>query len=205
VGTAPSEARGQLVDAALGHASRGWPVLPAWWLDADGCARGTPDCAAPAKHPIGPLVRHGVLDAAIAAQTIVRWWRRFPGANVGIATGPASGIVVLDVDARHDGARHLEQLERCYLPLPRTVKVVTGGGRGHLYFAHRDGAVPTAAGGSAASTAPAATAQSSGTGSERKRRTASAQPLTTASGRRRATLRAMPARSSTSTTSATSL
>jgi hypothetical protein len=65
-------------------------VLPVWWPAADGCACAKPDCAAPAKHPIGPLVRHGVLDAAIASETIVRWWHRFPDANVGIATCAAT-------------------------------------------------------------------------------------------------------------------
>ena len=31
------------------------------------------------------------------------WFKRWPEANIGIVTGPVSGLVVLDIDVRHGG------------------------------------------------------------------------------------------------------
>jgi len=145
---------GAWMRAALGYAERGWPVLPVWWpefVDGRGdeagrCACGDAECGSAGKHPLGLVARHGVLDATTEIEQIERWWGRFPLANVGVATGDRSGVVVIDIDARHDGASRLAAVERRYLPLPRTVEAETGGGGRHLYFAHRDGEVPSAVG-----------------------------------------------------------
>jgi hypothetical protein len=90
-------------------------------------------------------VRHGVLDATTEAARIARWWSTYASANIGVATGRVSRLVVVDVDPRHDGPRHLAQLERRYLDMPRTAEVVSGGGGRHLYFEHRDDALPSGA------------------------------------------------------------
>jgi hypothetical protein len=65
--------------AALVYAARGWPVLP---VEPGGKT---------------PLTRHGVKDATTDPDRIRRWFRVFPDANVGIATG-APGPTVLDID-----------------------------------------------------------------------------------------------------------
>jgi hypothetical protein len=54
--------------------------------------------------------------------------------NIGIVTGAASGIVVIDVDA--GGEETLARLEREHGPLPPTVMARTGGGGRHIYFRH---------------------------------------------------------------------
>ena len=66
-------------------------------------------------------------------------WQRFPLANIGIATGPTSGIAVLDVDPRHGGTEALRDLiarEICDLPDMPTARTPSGGM--HYYMAHRD-------------------------------------------------------------------
>src|SRR5207248_3906466 len=63
------------------------------------------------------------------------WWRRWPEANVGVRTGAVSGLVVIDVDARHGGAASLGHLLRRFGALPPGPRVRTGGGM-HLYFRH---------------------------------------------------------------------
>jgi hypothetical protein len=74
-----NSARNPLLEAALGYAQRGWPVLP---------------CKPRGKVP---LTEHGCKDATLSIDTIVDWWARWPAANVGIATGEVSGLLVLDV------------------------------------------------------------------------------------------------------------
>lgn len=60
--------------------------------------------------------------------------RDFEGRNAGITTGPANGLIVIDIDDK-DG--FLSWINENRFPLPRTFTVYTGGnGRSHLYYAH---------------------------------------------------------------------
>jgi putative DNA primase/helicase len=86
-----------VVMAAMRYAEFGWPVLPCWWIDSGGCACGEA-CSSPGKHPLGRAVRHGLRNATVDPAAIVRWWRRWPRANIAIATGERAGLFVLDVD-----------------------------------------------------------------------------------------------------------
>src|SRR5262245_64327499 len=54
-------------------------------------------------------------------------------ADIGIVTG--GGLLVVDVDPRHDGDASLADLERVHGPLPDTPRGRTGGGGLHVYFA----------------------------------------------------------------------
>ncbi len=83
------------------------------------------------------------MDVAAGPEQLRRWWRRWPGANVGVVTGAVSGLVVLDIDPRHGGGDSLATLERRHGPLPHTVVSLTGGGGQHLYFAHAGPTVPS--------------------------------------------------------------
>jgi len=61
-------------------------------------------------------------------------------ANIGIATGPVSGIFVLDEDGP-GGAAVVAELEKQHGPLPKTVTALTGRTDGkHRYFAYPQGA-----------------------------------------------------------------
>lgn len=70
-----------------------------------------------------------------------------PEANLGIVTGPGSGIFVLDVDDKIDGigSQTLSGLEEKFGALPETLTAKTGSGR-HLYFKHPGAKVYTRAG-----------------------------------------------------------
>ncbi len=117
--------------AALELAAHGWSVLPLHAPTEDGCSCGDTACARIGKHP---HIRAWKSRATRDPATIGDWWQGWPDANIGILTGRGSGVVVLDVDPRNGGDDALAELEREYGPLPRTVSVVTGGGRQHLYF-----------------------------------------------------------------------
>jgi Bifunctional DNA primase/polymerase, N-terminal len=128
-----------LVDAALDYAARGLPVYPAHWPRpgsggaslACSCQRGR-GCDRPAKHP---LTRHGVKDATINPERIRAWWRRWPHANVGVATGVTCDVLDVDGAAGLAALRHLARTVNLTLPGP----VVRTGGRGWHYWFHPTG------------------------------------------------------------------
>ena len=92
-----------------------------------------------------PRTQHGYHDATTDIRQVRTWWHSWPGALVGIPTGPSSGVWVLDVD----GSAGLESLRKLLAKLGlRTAAALTrvaartpSGGL-HLYFAFRDGVRP---------------------------------------------------------------
>ena len=74
--------------------------------------------------------------------TIELWWRKSPNANVGVATGEVSGLIVLDFDPRNGGREKFGELVNLHGPLPRTPASRTGG-RGRHYFFHKPGSSKT--------------------------------------------------------------
>lgn len=127
------------------YASQGWPVAPAYWLKDGVCQCGKREaCQSPGKHPIGSVAPSGVKDATTDEIRITGWWGSFPEANILIATGAASGIDVLDVDADAGGLDALAVLEKLHGFIPPTVRVETGGGGVHYYFIHRGGVTNSA-------------------------------------------------------------
>jgi hypothetical protein len=51
-----------------------------------------------------PLTEHGFHDATADVRQVAAWWRRWPGANIGVPTGAASGLEVVDVDVKTAGS-----------------------------------------------------------------------------------------------------
>lgn len=113
-------------------------VIPVHHMIGERCSCGEADCKRKAKHPIGKAWE----KRASAEPTIVRAeFMRHPNASVGIATGAASGIVVIDVDGE-EGEAKLRELEARFGKLPPCPQVRTSRGR-HLYFAAPSGvAIP---------------------------------------------------------------
>src|SRR5208283_5245746 len=91
------------------------------------------DCSSPAKHPIP---RNGMKAATCDPAAIQKWWQDKPEANVAIATGAVSGIVVLDIDSLKGGRESLAALFERYGKLPTSPYAKTGSGGFHLLFGH---------------------------------------------------------------------
>jgi hypothetical protein len=79
-----------------------------------------------------PATEHGFKDATRSAATITKWWSLLPNANIGIATGSASGIFVIDIDSP-EAEHELHKIEADLGLLPSSVELITGKGR-HIYF-----------------------------------------------------------------------
>ncbi len=118
---------------ALTCADRRWPVLPLHGIKDGRCTCGNPECNNQGKHP---RTKHGVKDATTDKNVIRQWGEKWPDANFGIATGKATGLVVLDVDPRHGGDESLQNVREKYGEIPDTAETITGGGGKHLLFRH---------------------------------------------------------------------
>lgn len=81
-----------------------------------------------------PLTKNGFKDATKEPKKINSSWAKWPMANIGIATGRASGFWVLDIDGM-EGEASLKVLENELGPLTPTIEVISGGGGRHLYYA----------------------------------------------------------------------
>lgn len=111
----------EMLDAALGYAARGWPVFP---LDGK-----------------EPVTANGFKDATTDEDQIRAWWTARPTANIGLACGEASAVVVDDdgplsrpAIAEYVRVHGIETSEADL----STVRARTRKGT-HLYFAWSDG------------------------------------------------------------------
>jgi Bifunctional DNA primase/polymerase, N-terminal/Primase C terminal 1 (PriCT-1) len=92
----------------------------------------------PCREDKRPYTRNGFHDATTDRSKITAFWKRYPGAKIGMPTGDASGILVIDTDVDEskelEGEADLRQLEREYQELPRTRTIKTPRGGRHRYF-----------------------------------------------------------------------
>jgi putative DNA primase/helicase len=125
------------LEAALQYAGRGWAVFPLHSIKDSRCTCGQ-DCGRnAAKHP---RLKGGFKIATTDYRQIEAWFQEWPDANVGIATGTVSRLVVIDVDGA-EGAAALRALVEQHGALPRTAIVKTARGL-HIYFAMPSGCGP---------------------------------------------------------------
>ena len=111
----------KLLDAAIEYATKyKWAVFP---------------CSPTSKKPLTP---HGCKDAKKSVGAIKAWWKKWPDASIGIATGSVSGLIVIDEDLDEDkglnGYEAVGEWERINGTLPETVQCITGRGGYHLYY-----------------------------------------------------------------------
>lgn len=104
--------RASRLEWALFYAACGWRVFPL-----------APYAKVPTKGS------RGYLDATTDADTIRAWWTATPKANIGIATGEASGLVVIDEDPRNGG-------DADQLHMPPTLTAFSWSGGRHFYYAY---------------------------------------------------------------------
>jgi len=98
----------QLLEIAINYAKRGWPVLPLHNPANGYCSCGI-KCTSPGKHP---RITGGVHAASTDLEIIKSWWHNWPQANIGIATGMISNLIVIDLDERHGGVEAFRAWEK---------------------------------------------------------------------------------------------
>jgi putative DNA primase/helicase len=128
-----------LVEAALYYASIGFYVFPCHGMTGSPlrCTCGSMECK-PGKHP---RTSKGHLDATVDPVKIKQWWKRYPDANVAIATGKASNLCVIDKDVGPGkfSAESMDVLQDRLGKLPPTDEQITGSGGSQLLYRYPAG------------------------------------------------------------------
>jgi len=126
-----------MIEHALEYARRSWAVLPLHTTDGRTCSCSLgADCPSPGKHP---RTQNGVKAASADVDQVRRWWQKWPDAWIGVATGDASGVWVLDIDAKApdeesmDGWQALQFWQDANSELDGA-RSATGGGGLHYWF-----------------------------------------------------------------------
>lgn len=120
------------LDYALRYAALNWAVLPLHWITEKGVCSCDKACKSPGKHP---LTKSGLKEASVDTQRLNYWFgKKWPKANIGIATGAVSGLFVVDVDPKNGGDDTLDKLREQGLFFPDNVMQITGSGGKHYVF-----------------------------------------------------------------------
>lgn len=120
-----------MLNKAVEYADRNWKIFPLHTAKNSLCSCGNPKCTSAAKHP---KIKEWQTVCSSEPSQIKDWWSRWPDANIGLATGSASGLIVLDIDPRHGGKESLQDLVKKNGCFPKTLASSTGGGGFHLFF-----------------------------------------------------------------------
>lgn len=106
-----------MLEEALAYARRGWSIVPV-------APRGK-----------DTLVSWKDFQECRPSEAEIRgWWQRWPDANIGVVTGPISGLAVADVDPKRGGNASAQWA------ISQTGLIAdTGGGGHHLFYAYPEG------------------------------------------------------------------
>jgi len=122
------------LDSAINLLRSSKPVFPACWTKDGACIPHGPKCEHPGKRP---LVSWKVYqDRLPTEEEVTECWTRWPDANIGMATGHLSGLLVVDCDSAEATNHFLE----AHPEARHTFQVQTGrDGAKHFYFQFEEG------------------------------------------------------------------
>jgi putative DNA primase/helicase len=123
-----------VMEAAGRYAEFGLQTIAVHGMTAAGqCTCGAKACSSPGKHPIQ---KNWNQEPLLTTQDISEFWGKWPEANIGLLTGPGSGLLVLDIDSKdgHPAEAVLAAVQQKLGQLPSTPMCRTGSGGFHLFF-----------------------------------------------------------------------
>ncbi len=125
--------------AAIEYGKRGLQIIPLHSVRDGVCTcqnwrdkNGKGPCPTPGKHP---RFRNWQERATCDPVAIEEFWWNHEGSNVGIVTGAASGVFVLDVDPKNGGQESIDTLVLKHGRID-TLQALTGSLGKHYYFAY---------------------------------------------------------------------
>ena len=124
-----------LLEYALSYAERGWLVFP---------CREKPSkeyINRKGKNSISkektPYTRNGFKDASLEKEQIVRWWKQYPQAMIGISCGE-SGLFVIDIDTKN-GRDGMSNYMKLGIDTEEALHSLTPSGGMHVLFKSNKG------------------------------------------------------------------
>ncbi len=131
-----------MLKIAVWYGVHGLKIIPIYGMrkrsfDGKGvlvCGCGNKECKPPTsgKHP---MIKDWPNNATCDPVIIKNWFEKVNDINIGIVTGVASNLFVVDIDNKNDGHTTLEIMEEEHGKFPETVEVLTGNGK-HFFFKH---------------------------------------------------------------------
>jgi hypothetical protein len=129
------EINSSMRDNALEWAKRGYPVFPCH------CGNKRPLIAGALDEQGNRIERSGgFYRATLDVDTIYTYWGQHPNAMIGIRTGAASGVFVIDLDTHEAAPNGIEawaKLEAKHEAAPKTLMHSTPSGGVHIFFKWR--------------------------------------------------------------------
>jgi len=121
------------LEFALYYATLGWRIIP-----NHACVNGKctcwrkSECLSPGKHP---RFNEWQLKATTEPTEIVAWFKDYwPNSNIGVATGKASNLFLVDIDTKDGGVEKWVELIKKYGDIPPTPIAKTGSDGRHICF-----------------------------------------------------------------------
>ena len=129
-----SRKKANMKESALAYAEEGFRVLPVHTLRGPICCTCSErqSCVNPGDHPWNRL---GVFGATRDPARIRQFWRHWPNANIGVATGVVTSwtLIVLTL-AFPDGLKSLNELRDAGRRIPKTLMQRVENGDCHYFF-----------------------------------------------------------------------
>lgn len=120
------------------YAQRGWRIVPLHTIKRGNCTcKDGSSCKNAGKHP---RTANGVKDATADPEVVRRWMTAYPETNWGLACGAASGVLVIDIDTKHDGFASWQSFaDEHGIDLRATLTATSGGGGRHYFLTYTEG------------------------------------------------------------------
>lgn len=118
------------LEAALQYAQRGWAVFPCREAPGEPYLNKKGRMTIPAEK--SPYISTGLYAATLEPARIQRWWKKWPGALIGVNCGK-SGLFVVDLDTKH-GKNGIGEFARLGMDDSGALHSRTASGGLHLVF-----------------------------------------------------------------------
>ena len=120
-------------DWAKYYSTLGWRLLPNHVFINGKCSCYLKEkCKSAGKHP---RIENWTQKATTDEQQLSDWFvKLYPNGNIGVATGPDSNIVLIDIDVKDGGIHAWQDLAKRYNYEPNTPMAQTGRGGYHLVY-----------------------------------------------------------------------
>ena len=93
------------------------------------------------------ITTHGYKDATCDSMQVNEWWTKYPNALIGVPTGPASSLLVIDIDNAETNEKFLEYCEENNFDIRETAWEKSPNGFHYYFYYPSEGNMPACSNG----------------------------------------------------------